>query len=512
MVAAAHPVLVRGSFGTGHSTAPSLMAFTHDDFVPRLIADLATAEGREQLQANLAKDRTDDGVLRLYQPVHRVFNLALVDVSCLQVGMPRLDPARIVSAGLVLRRLAGRTQQAWMERDGRAVGWHTIAGPLSTGNDEYDPDPVLREQRRLGANAAVLSRAAAVNTLSESSARLFLLPQPVCVAAKKTYMFGVLPLAGGERADLTEEAAVPFSIEDVRARLPGLLQAGGKERHGLPPTDVSLSSAARRFTYAQSMFGLLDYLALEAGVFADEAGTEHVHKALNAISIAWPQPDSSVRTEPLGDYLRRAHDVLLGQPESATGTATVPSSILTPPKWPAVSTAESRAVVAAIHATMTRRWERVAPRPARMAPGAARARYVVLAFVRVQDDPQCPPHTIWSAPTEPFEIVPWYEGSKVPPVQIELPELNRESLKKMTPNVSFKVPPSLQKFMDKMNLDDLMSGGPKKSDGAFGMICSFSIPIITICAFIVLQIFLSLLNIIFWWLPYVRICLPFPKR
>jgi hypothetical protein len=130
----------------------------------------------------------------------------------------------------------------------------------------------------------------------------------------------------------------------------------------------------------------------------------------------------------------------------------------------------------------------------------------------VQDDPKCPPHTIWSAPSEPFEIVPWFEGAKVPPVQIELPELNRESLRKMTPNVSFKVPPSLQKFMDKMTLDDLVSGGPKKSDGAFGMICSFSIPIITICAFIVLQIFLSLLNIIFWWLPYVRICLPFPKR
>ena len=45
-----------------------------------------------------------------------------------------------------------------------------------------------------------------------------------------------------------------------------------------------------------------------------------------------------------------------------------------------------------------------------------------------------------------------------------------------------------------------------------GMICSFSIPIITICALIVLMIFLSLLNIIFWWLPFFRICFPFPKK
>jgi hypothetical protein len=42
------------------------------------------------------------------------------------------------------------------------------------------------------------------------------------------------------------------------------------------------------------------------------------------------------------------------------------------------------------------------------------------------------------------------------------------------------------------------------------MICSFSIPIITLCALIVLMIFLSLLNIIFWWMPFLKICFPIP--
>ena len=44
-----------------------------------------------------------------------------------------------------------------------------------------------------------------------------------------------------------------------------------------------------------------------------------------------------------------------------------------------------------------------------------------------------------------------------------------------------------------------------------GWLCCFSIPIITICAFIVLNIFLSLFNIIFQWLLWIRICLPFPR-
>ena len=45
-----------------------------------------------------------------------------------------------------------------------------------------------------------------------------------------------------------------------------------------------------------------------------------------------------------------------------------------------------------------------------------------------------------------------------------------------------------------------------------GLICSFSIPIITICALIVLMIFVILLNIVFWWLPFFRICFPVPLK
>ena len=40
------------------------------------------------------------------------------------------------------------------------------------------------------------------------------------------------------------------------------------------------------------------------------------------------------------------------------------------------------------------------------------------------------------------------------------------------------------------------------------LICSFSLPVITICALLVLMIFISLLNIVFWWLPFLRICFP----
>ncbi len=63
-------------------------------------------------------------------------------------------------------------------------------------------------------------------------------------------------------------------------------------------------------------------------------------------------------------------------------------------------------------------------------------------------------------------------------------------------------------------LEDIDSGDISDPPPAWGigMICSLSIPIITLCAFIVLMIFIQLLNLVFWWLPFLRICLPFPVR
>ena len=43
------------------------------------------------------------------------------------------------------------------------------------------------------------------------------------------------------------------------------------------------------------------------------------------------------------------------------------------------------------------------------------------------------------------------------------------------------------------------------------MTCTSSIQIIFLVALIVMFIFLILLNIIFWWLPFLKICLPIPK-
>ena len=136
------------------------------------------------------------------------------------------------------------------------------------------------------------------------------------------------------------------------------------------------------------------------------------------------------------------------------------------------------------------------------------ALYRARAFVRVKREDGCPPALVWSAPSEPFRIAPWYDSG--PPVEITLPGL--ENLKDLKPNVAFKMPESLFNVLQANNLKDLTGGhGSQGGPGiGLGWICSFSIPIITLCAFIVLNIFLSLFDLIFRWLLFIKICLPIP--
>ena len=47
-------------------------------------------------------------------------------------------------------------------------------------------------------------------------------------------------------------------------------------------------------------------------------------------------------------------------------------------------------------------------------------------------------------------------------------------------------------------------------DETFGMFCSLSIPIVMLCALILLTIIVNLLNIFFKWIPWFFMCFPLP--
>ena len=51
-------------------------------------------------------------------------------------------------------------------------------------------------------------------------------------------------------------------------------------------------------------------------------------------------------------------------------------------------------------------------------------------------------------------------------------------------------------------------GGPCQPN--MGLVCSLSIPIITICALILLIIMVSVLEFVFKWMPFLMVCFPIP--
>jgi hypothetical protein len=137
-----------------------------------------------------------------------------------------------------------------------------------------------------------------------------------------------------------------------------------------------------------------------------------------------------------------------------------------------------------------------------------------------------------SEPTVAFQLSAYFDpDAPARPIRIGLPiDTTPAGLRKFDKNTAFVMSDTLcgqVKKMGGMSFGDLImsvlpfpfhqdldsGGGTPCGEGgvAWGMVCSFSIPIITIVALILLIIFVKLLDIIFFWMPFFQICLPLPK-
>src|SRR5262249_5591800 len=123
---------------------------------------------------------------------------------------------------------------------------------------------------------------------------------------------------------------------------------------------------------------------------------------------------------------------------------------------------------------------------------------------------------VLSDPTRPFEIAGFYDvDAPARPIRIVLPtDTTIAGLRKAAKKVAFVTSQNLRQQLSRVpGLKDLGDGKLKDESGfSLGEICSFSIPIITICAFVLLIVIVIALNIVFWWLPFFRLCFPIPKK
>ena len=143
-----HATILKGAAlaggGRGAHLPPTILRLDRPDFVPHLLSELQSTQGRGRLESAV-QERSEPRIpVKLEQPVHRAFNLVLAEALCLVPGEPRVDPARIESAGLVVRRQGKAGLEGWLKQGGRALGWQPLPGGAGDADSAYDPDPERR--------------------------------------------------------------------------------------------------------------------------------------------------------------------------------------------------------------------------------------------------------------------------------------------------------------------------------------------------------------------------------
>ena len=419
-----------------------------------------------------------------------------------------------VCVWLEVRRLkragAALAEERWLLAGETPRGWAVVEG-------EQDPDPARRPPPVRSGNAELDRRLArllgaplgSAASMAEAVAPLFVAPPEVCKAAGKTLLYGLLPVTSADfsrGAPPVSDAAFDEALAGVETvtgpfldpnRVPLIVAVGEAVR--VPSGSAALNDPFMRFLRL-----LLDLGAFDAG--GDPAFLDAL--AIVQFAVRRVGQDGSVNG---AAFLRNSAAMWqLEQDATAAGSPFGQAGQVGTLEW-RVTAAQAAALRLGLRGLLRAQQAQVRAGEWRFTQGR---RYVAHAFMRVKQGEGCPPLLVWAAPSRPFSVAPWHaQGCARPPVEIGLPDpFDRNALKAMKPNVSFRVPEKLFNFLQS-DLSKLLDGDkPASAAGpAIDWICSFNIPIITLCAFIVLNLFLGLLNIVFQWLLFIKICIPVPK-
>jgi hypothetical protein len=471
----------------------------------------------------------------LFQPVQRVMHLALVQLNCDTIGSPRLDPKRILSAGLVIRRvplcdglsnLQGLASP-WLKDSTGQFSWQLA----EAAHADDDPDPTQRPVPQSGQPALdqMLAAQALATASTETYTPAFVAAPNVCNAAQRTLAYAVIPTASSEASS---QLPPPPQYDDktLAKALPTLLKHG---EHAAPQAGNVVSYQWMSDDFVRAKSGATDFLIFSTtlrmlhtvfGAFEPTPEAANLLAILNQHNVTMPA-SCPTPTVQMGAFYQHAAKQLIDYDPSPTSTAAVPTLTM-PVAWDVLTHKDQHQIVEALKALLNQRSAKALTPQGRF-QDASRL-YRLRMFFRIKNEnPNCPPQLVWSCFSDPFRIAAWYEGSGRPVAPVPLPDptdpgflasTKPDPLKPASYASSFAVPSGLMNSMQGTTLSGLLNlppgSGPSGGSAGGGInlnwICGFNIPLITICAFFVLNIFLSLLNIVFFWLPFIKICIPFP--
>jgi hypothetical protein len=504
---------------------PALLRFASDSFMDDLVAlldahpdNLAELEARHESFRPPPPGEGPDWEpaaerLKLYQAVHGRFYMIAATLTCRAPGLPEhpADSARGETVSFVLRRNQDGGEWAWLSRPaGGTPKWAPVpAGreaALATGEDQLPLFP-------LNYDHAGRHRRLYVGLVPTSSRETFAAAGPLSPLQPE-------PVPEGQTSDprrLALEATVLVPMREMP-----------KDPH--PPTKLTgtqLKDATDRVAEKRremSQMALAELIGLLRGTIPevfnaitmagaplptggaktlyDRFGTERAGPAghptwRQALKTAWEEHLAIAGEEPGRAVTLRA-DLSLST-LSAAALGELFANALPPLASPAGAAGASAATGPPV------------PPEVPKLDARGEAVYVLRCVYR---RPECGPlqPDVVSDPTREFTIAPFYDlDAPVRPLMISLPiDTSLKDLRRFRKGVSFLISDQLRKQMSRASsLKDAMDGNVASGEQfSLGLICSFSIPIITIVALILMLMIVSLLNFVFGWMPYLRICFP----
>jgi hypothetical protein len=507
---------------------PTLLRFASDDFMadlernlaadPRALADLVARHEtwRDEVGFSSIQIPQNGTPVKLFQPSHQRFYLVAGSLVCQTRGLPdrRIDGGKSESASFVLRRLvaeAGTTREYGWFGDGK---WRAV--PVQDRVDLPDANGTPLREERLP---------------------LFAMPFALNGHPRRL-LAGFIPVAGRERfeaAPRQNQPALPTSVADDELADPRLVVHAARFEDALGSLGVLLGNAkiagserreAGREILAFILLDLMEQLqrfaapVFEAVNSSTASVSSTVYNALlqrlrNATLIGstrwnaglkevWNQRSALEEgdSETAFNNLSWLRDAQVATLNAVVAAHTVPSG-----------TNVSRSLRQYFAATPVPAPEAVSDAPP-VVDAAGDATYVIRC---VYERPRCEPYLrapIVSAPSRPFRMASFFDpDAPARPIRISLPvDTSISGLRKFPKNVSILVSDKLRqqiKRVEGLTMSAVEDGDLNARQGFdLGMICSLSIPIITICALILLMIIVQLLNIVFFWVPFFKICLP----
>ncbi|MGA7730498.1 MAG: hypothetical protein WCD37_04400 [Chloroflexia bacterium] len=469
---------------------PTLFEFRNDEFMEEFLA-AAAAPNPKALQAARLLPPEGNTLNKLFHPLHGCFYLVASSLCCREPGFPdrTVSEADGESAGFVLRKLVAGKEYAWVVGD-EDKGWKPLNGTGRTVLDGEERLPVFPVQLPEG-------RSTYCGYVPASSSQTYGVPPTELAVGGEALNTPIQELGSRFTTPLTRSQGknlVDDLPDDIAWMTSVYLVVELWEflQSYLPDVATAIinSPAAPNFSgdKAEEMDDLLAFLKshpYKGGVSLAEAlqAVALHYKELNApgggdlAALGFSQADYSLKAS--ADPSNQVLTDLLDKVAAALPEQGPPLQV---PKL-----------------------------------DISLAVQYVLRFVF--ERPRCEPAIVEvSQPSQAFTFAPFFDpDAPARPVRIPLPsDVSIAGMRKFKKNVTFIMSDSMRKKMQSitgkenaMLQDDPLS--LTEDSGAFAFVCSFSLQIIFMIAFMLLLIFSVVLNIVFWWLAFFKICLPVPK-